>query len=83
MFKEYITCDCSKNSDRSPSKSLETAFCEPLIIIIFVHNVYQYLHVALRGGCVFISLWMTCAMCYGFRSVMSILAMNSWVDFWM
>lgn len=51
MFKEYITCDYSKNSYRSPSKSWKTAFCEPLIIIIFVHNVYQYLHVAEVAVC--------------------------------
>lgn len=56
MFKDYTTCDCSKNNYKSSSKSWKTAFCESLIIIIFVHTVYQYLHVALRGGCVFISL---------------------------
>lgn len=56
MFKEQITCDCSKNNYRSPFKSGKTAFCESLLLIMFRNNVYQYLHVALKGGCVFISL---------------------------
>lgn len=40
MFKEYIICDCLKNSDRSLFKLWKIVFCELLIIIIFVYNVY-------------------------------------------